>query len=313
MHIYVHSPVIRRRPPGKGTGGTARLCVCSCSCSRITSTMSSTASAARHMAAMPMSFQEHSYYGQGFQAITTGGGPPAATTAAPWWAAPPPHQQGNSAVKLPFRMIGSSGDPDPRQHEQEFLESSAAAMAAHHELQKYHGRFELGALGQSSMVFTRNAIADQSYGAYYHPFYEAQALHGRVLLPPALAADEPVYVNAKQFNGILRRRLARAKEARLRRGSGNRKPYLHESRHLHALRRARGTGGRFLNTRGLAAGASPRGSEREGNGSSKATRQRPADAVQDRQQDVVFLSSLANMAAGDGDAKWRGCCDLGKA
>jgi nuclear transcription factor Y, alpha len=47
--------------------------------------------------------------------------------------------------------------------------------------------------------------------------------HGRVLLLPAIAAEEPVYVNAKQFNGILRRRLARARAARDLRASRSRK------------------------------------------------------------------------------------------
>lgn len=93
-------------------------------------------------------------------------------------------------------------------------------------------------VSNSSVSFLNQPVAAQA------PFSD----HLPIELPTSgrTLKEEPVaLVNAKQYNRIIKRRIARGRlESRLK--GGVRPKYLHESRHAHAVNRKRGGNGRFF-------------------------------------------------------------------
>ncbi|XP_057790172.1 nuclear transcription factor Y subunit A-1-like [Salvia miltiorrhiza] len=206
----------------------------------------------------------------------------------PWWQGlgsndmPSSGQQEDSSINPAAVQPQGSVEGIPRDTETTALHSGLNRNNGDQEQQHLDANGQMELVGHSIML-TSYPYADPQYGGIltygapvhphllgYHP--------GRMPLPLEME-EEPVYVNAKQYHGILRRRQIRAKAELEKKLVKNRKPYLHESRHKHAMKRLRGSGGRFLNTKKLDGKENSASAEQSKSGETTSSQSRsPASA-----------------------------------
>uniref|UniRef100_A0A1D1ZBR0 Nuclear transcription factor Y subunit n=1 Tax=Anthurium amnicola TaxID=1678845 RepID=A0A1D1ZBR0_9ARAE len=151
---------------------------------------------------------------------------PPTAAFIPWWAGHHPPPAGIQQLKPCHPPTEMEPPPPPQQIPTQGMRDRNAAATGKEDLEKdqkalqhyniislqslpteQQDHYEVG-LGQS-MVCANYPYVDQYYGLF--ATYGTRTKHDRMPLPLNMTEEGPIYVNAKQYHGILRRRKARAK------------------------------------------------------------------------------------------------------
>ncbi|EYU29332.1 hypothetical protein ABFS82_05G137000 [Erythranthe guttata] len=159
------------------------------------------------------------------------------------------HHKAATSAKSNFHMQNSTFQPGSLDCTRPFLLYGNQDFVGHHVQTEHHQSLGYISYPLGGSCYGRTGAAYEPNAIVYSQMIGVAPQ--RIVLPLDCTEGIPVYVNAKQYHAILRRRQIRAKLVAQNKLAKSKKPYLHESRHRHALKRARGSGGRFLNTKNM--------------------------------------------------------------